>query len=92
MRLLGEMTIYTAAAVWKQVVDALDTHTETRVLDLSQVTELDTAGLQIVLMARRLASAAGRELQIAQPSPAVSEVLELLQLQSPAEAPAGAHS
>lgn len=40
MRLLGEMTIYTAAVVWKQVLEALNTHAETRVLDLSEVTDV----------------------------------------------------
>jgi anti-sigma B factor antagonist len=87
MRIVGEMTIYTATALWKQVSKTVGTRTATQILDLSEVTEFDTAGLQIVLMARRLAGAAGRELQISEPSPAVSEVLALLQLQEAMAAP-----
>jgi anti-sigma B factor antagonist len=92
MRIVGEMTIYTATELWKQVTKALNKRTGTLSLDLSAVTEFDTAGLQLVLMAQRLASAAGRELQIVQPSPAVSEVFGLLQLQAAVGAPAQGHA
>lgn len=80
MRIVGEMTVYTAAALHKQVLAGVGERAATRLLDLSEVTEIDTAGLQILLVARRHASGLGRELQIVDPSPAVSEVLELLQL------------
>ena len=49
-------------------------------LDLSHVMELDTAGLQLLLTARRFASAAGRELSVTNPSRVVSDVLELCRL------------
>ena len=87
IRVVGEMTIYTASELWKQVTETVSNHAGAHSLDLSEVTEFDTAGLQIVLLAQRLASAAGRDLQIIQPSPAVSEVFGLLQLQAAVGAP-----
>ncbi len=81
--------MYTAALVGKQVIAALTERAATRVLDLSKVSELDTAGLQILLVARRHAAALGRELQLISPSPAVCDVLELLQLATLVDAPAG---
>jgi anti-anti-sigma regulatory factor len=49
-------------------------------LDLSEVTELDTAGLQLLLMAHREAAALGRRLVLTRPSPAVVDVLDIVQL------------
>ncbi len=80
MRIVGEMTVYTAAALQKQVLDGITGRTATKLLDLSEVSEMDTAGLQILLVARRHAIALGRELQVVAASSAVSDVLELLQL------------
>jgi anti-sigma B factor antagonist len=80
MRVAGEMTVYTAAALYDEVLAAIDTHAQTNMLDLSEVTEIDTAGLQILLVACRRARELGRELQIVAVSLAVNEVLELVQL------------
>jgi anti-anti-sigma regulatory factor len=44
---------------------------------MSDVTEFDTAGLQLVLMARRMVEANGHRLDVVQPSECVSEVLKL---------------
>jgi len=51
-------------------------------LDLSQVTELDSAGVQLLLAAKRTALAQGRELQLVGQSMAVMQVLGLLRLDS----------
>jgi anti-anti-sigma regulatory factor len=52
----GELTIYRAADLKVLVLDALR---KTRVLeiDLSGVTELDTAGLQVLMLAKQTAAA-----------------------------------
>jgi anti-sigma B factor antagonist len=81
------MTVYTAASVAKQVVASLTRRTATEVLDLSKVSEIDTAGLQILLVARRHVAALGRELRIVSPSPSVRGVMELLQLTTLIDAP-----
>ena len=76
----GEMTIYTCGELKPRLLDELAAHPDATRLDLSHVVELDTAGLQLLLTARRFASDAGRELSIANPSHVVADVLELCQL------------
>lgn len=75
----GEITIYRAADLKTIVLDALR---KTRVLeiDLSGVTELDTAGLQVLMLAKQTAAADQRELRLLQHSPAVVEIFEMLDL------------
>jgi anti-anti-sigma factor len=75
----GEMTIYRAADLKVTVLEALR---KTRVLelDLSGVTELDTAGLQVLMLAKQTAAAEQRELRLLQHSPAVVEIFEMLDL------------
>ncbi|HEY0942025.1 MAG TPA: STAS domain-containing protein [Steroidobacter sp.] len=77
MRLHGEMTIYRASEVAQTLLAAVAAHEGDVILDLSAVTEFDTAGLQLVLMARRLAGSNGRRLDVVQPSECVAEVLGL---------------
>jgi len=48
-------------------------------LDLADVSEIDSAGLQLLVMARRVAAAAGHEFDIAAASAAVREALDLVQ-------------
>jgi anti-anti-sigma factor len=75
----GEMTIYRAADLKVEVLEALR---KTRVLeiDLSGIVELDTAGLQVLMLAKQTAAADQRELRLVQHSPAVMEIFEMLDL------------
>jgi anti-sigma B factor antagonist len=75
----GELTIYRAADLKAQLLDALR---QARVLelDLAGVTELDTAGLQVLMLAKQAASADQRELRLVRHSPAVVEIFEMLDL------------
>lgn len=77
----GELTIYTAASIKSRFLDALSTQ-EAIELDLSQVTELDSAGLQLLLMAKREAERRNIELSFGQQSRAVVDVLDLCNLSS----------
>jgi anti-anti-sigma factor len=88
VRIAGEMTIYTAADLHAQMLAAINKRRAARLLDLSEVTEFDTAGLQIVLVAQRQASALGRQLRIVKASPAVHEVFDLLHLRHLTSTPA----
>jgi len=49
-------------------------------LDLSGVTELDTAGLQVLMLAKQTAKADQRELRLVKHSPAVLEIFDMLDL------------
>jgi anti-anti-sigma factor len=77
LRVDGEMTIYRANEVAQTLFGALREHAGDVNLDLSDVTEFDTAGLQLVLMARRMVEAGGHRLDVVQPSECVLEVLQL---------------
>ena len=76
----GELTVYTCGELKPQLLEQLEQHVDATALELSQVTEIDTAGLQVLLTARRHASELGRDLEVANPSRAVTEVLALLGL------------
>jgi anti-sigma B factor antagonist len=74
LRIEGELTIFRALELKPVVLEApypLE-------IDLSGVTEMDTAGLQLLMVAKRDAVLAGREFRLVGHSPAVIEVLELL--------------
>jgi len=77
LRVNGEMTIYRASEVAQTLFAAVRAHDGDVSLDLSDVTEFDTAGLQLVLMARRMTEARGRRLDVVQPSECVVDVLKL---------------
>ena len=74
------MTIYTCGELKPRLLEELSAHPDATRLDLSHVLELDTAGLQLLMTARRFASDAGRELSVANPSRVVADVLELCRL------------
>ena len=75
----GEMTIYRAADLKVQLLDALR-KTQVLEVNLAGITELDTAGLQVLMLAKQTASADKRELRLVQHSPAVVEIFEMLDL------------
>lgn len=74
-----ELTIYSAAPVRAQLLDALSS-TSALTLDLSQVCEIDSAGMQLLLAARRMASDTGATLVLASHTPAVLDALGLFGL------------
>ena len=76
----GEMTVYTCSALKVPLLEELSTHPEVTELDLSRVLEIDTAGVQLLLSARRYLSDRGQELRVRDPSRAVGDVLELCRL------------
>ncbi|WP_075795837.1 STAS domain-containing protein [Massilia putida] len=75
----GEMTIYRAAELHPALLDAVRTH-DTPALDLSAVTEFDSAGVQLLLVARREAGRLGKRLVLQGASPAVRDAFALLGL------------
>lgn len=86
--LAGELTIQTAAEEKATLVAFLDVTMGEGAdveLNLSDVTELDTAGVQLLLMARREAQAQGRQLRVVSPSHTVVEVLKIAHLSTDLE-------
>jgi anti-anti-sigma factor len=80
LTLSGEITIYHAKALTDQLNASVRRKRAMRRVDLSQVTELDTAGVQILLALREWARGHQRELTFNDPSAAVQEVLQLLRI------------
>jgi len=79
MRIDGEISIYRAAELKQVLLTSLE-QTQELELDLAAVTELDTAGVQILMLVKRQALATQRKLHLVAHSPAVLEVFELLNL------------
>ena len=79
LRLEGDLTIYRAAELKQALLEAVDRLGSLEV-DLSGVTELDTAGVQLLLLAKRAAGEKNKQFRLMGHSPAVVEVFELLRL------------
>lgn len=79
LRIEGELTIYRAEEL-KQVLLGTTADSAPLELDLSAVTEIDTAGVQLLMLAKKTALAQQRELRLVAHSPAVTDVFELLNL------------
>jgi anti-sigma B factor antagonist len=75
----GELTIHTAGDRRTELLGLLERGDHVAV-DLSGVTELDTAGLQLLLMVRREAAHLGRTLDVVGSSPAVADTLSIVHL------------
>jgi anti-sigma B factor antagonist len=75
----GELTIYRAAELKPVLLNALEGNKEVEI-DLSAVSEVDTAGVQLLMMTKRAAQARGATLRLSAHSPAVVDALQLLDL------------
>lgn len=80
--LSGGLTIFEAAELRAQLVAALDSTAGGLTLDLSEVEEIDTAGIQLLLALKRHAANTGKTLGYSLHSPAVLAVIDLLNLAS----------
>ncbi len=70
-----DLTIYNALAQKQTLLDALDA-TGKLELDLSQVGEIDTAGLQLLILLKKEAQRAGKCVSIVAHSQAVSSLID----------------
>lgn len=77
LRLEGELGIYRAAELKQQLLAP-----EVEVLDLQAVTAIDSAGVQLLLLAKRTAQEEGRALRVGAAGPAVRAALALLGLEA----------
>ncbi|WP_428826648.1 lipid asymmetry maintenance protein MlaB [Azonexus sp. IMCC34842] len=76
-----ELTIYHAMDLKEQFIEAL-ADADALELDLSQVAEIDTSGLQLLLLTKREAGRQGKQLTIVAHSPAVRQTLDFCNLAS----------
>ena len=76
LRIEGELTIFRAA----ELKPLLLAEPLPLAIDLSGVTDIDTAGVQLLMLAKNTARAQQRELRLVAYSPAVIEVFALLNL------------
>jgi anti-anti-sigma factor len=79
LRIDGELSIYRAAELKTALLAPLQQGT-TLDVDLSGVTELDTAGVQLLMLAKNTAQQQGGNLRLSGHSAAVVDVFELLGL------------
>ncbi len=78
-RLEGELTIYTANDDREALLKALDGPDELE-WNLAGITEMDTAGAQLLILAKREAAAGTKTLVFTEHSAAAVEAIELLNL------------
>lgn len=71
----GAMTVYNAVDIKNQLMTAVQ-QSPVLELDLSNVTEMDTAGFQLLVLAKRESLLADRHLRIVAHSDAVREIIE----------------
>ena len=88
LAVVGEMTIQTAAERKAELLALLESAAEVEVV-LTDVTELDTAGLQVLMMLRREAAHLGKSLRLVSPNKVVTDVLEIAHLTTDLEAVEG---
>lgn len=79
LSLEGELTIYTAATQKDALVAFLASGDDLE-LNLSQVTEMDAAGLQLLILTKHEAMQTGKAMRYTMHSAPVLEVLELARM------------
>ncbi len=79
VRVEGEMTIYQALELKQCLMQYLHDCAEMEV-SLADVSEMDTAGFQLLVLAKREAARLGRPLRLVEHSPASLEVMDLLNM------------
>lgn len=73
------MTIYTALDLKQELFDCLG-DAQSWEMDLSRVAEMDCAGLQLLVLLKREAAKRGAQLALTAHSPAVTEVIDALNM------------
>jgi anti-anti-sigma factor len=76
----GDMTIYQAEELKQKLLTTLAASGASLTVDLQNVGEIDSAGIQLLIAAKHAAAAIGKSLVLTARSQAVTEVLELFGL------------
>ncbi len=76
LALADDLTIYNAVEIKRRLLEAVRAPSALE-LDLSQVGEMDTAGFQVLILAKRESQRLGHDLRLVAHSQAVRDVLEI---------------
>ena len=79
LKLSRNLTIYEAETIKAELLHGVSQRSVID-LDLSQVIEIDTAGIQLLMLAQRECRREGKALRVAACSPAVQELIDLYDL------------
>lgn len=77
LAICGELTIFTAREQKARLLAAIAAAPATIDIDLAEVTEIDTAGIQLMLFVKREAAAAGKRTHFIRHSNAVLDLIDL---------------
>ena len=80
LQIQGSMTLARATELRDAVRDAVERQPSPVEFDLSDVTDIDTAGVQLLLLAKRMAEAEDKGLRLVGQSATVLQTLQLLRL------------
>lgn len=81
IKLDGDLTIYAAAETHKQFMVALRDGRDIEI-SLADVTDIDSAGIQLLVLLKRECAALGRLFSLRAPSAAVLDALKVMHLDS----------
>jgi anti-anti-sigma factor len=79
LAITDDLTIYHALALKQQLLSALE-DADIVELDLAQVAEIDSAGLQLLILAKRESDRQGKQLSIVAHSPEVRQTIDFCNL------------
>lgn len=83
LRLSGECTIYHAASAKESLLGDSKGFDKTVQLHLEQISEIDTAGVQLLLMLQKCVQQAGGTLRLQSSNETVDQVLRIFNLPAP---------
>jgi anti-sigma B factor antagonist len=78
----GEITIYTVAQLKNELFAEQDNLSEKIALDLHAVTEIDTAGVQLLLFAQKIFTAASKQVIVSKSNELIDAVFTRLDVSS----------
>lgn len=76
----GEFTIFTAVAMKTRLLETIEGAGTDVEINLADVTEIDSAGLQLMVLAKHEAAACGKTLRFVHHSASVLDLLDLCDL------------
>ena len=81
LTITGEFTIFTAAMLKQTLLDTIKQAGNGGIdIDLSEVSEIDSAGIQLMIMAKREAAGLGKNLRFVRHSDPVLDMIDLYDL------------